>query len=582
MHELLATELQQTKRISREKFDETIHSARELGESWDQALVKKGLLTELEMLTFFSSQLGIELIENLVGYKVPEEFVMKVDAAFARNYSLCAIGQEEDGTMIVATCRPLETHPIDELADLLQVPIETVLAPRVEINSLVNKAFQAKQDMMQETLEGIEKGDLDEMFLVGEDGDDGAKDILDMANAGPIIKLVNQILFQALKVRASDIHIQPYEYKLQVRYRIDGILHDQMAPPKKIQDAIISRVKVMGKMDIAERRMPQDGRASIKLGDSEVDIRISTVPTTFGERVVMRLLDKSARMYELNEIGLEPDNEQLLTNFISYSHGIILLTGPTGSGKTTTLYAALNRINAAEKNIITIEDPVEYQIHNVSQIEVNSKKGLSFAQGLRSIVRQDPDIIMVGEIRDAETARIAIQSALTGHLVFSTLHTNDAPSAVTRLVNMDVEPFLVSSSVLCVVAQRLVRLICNECRERYHPDEDERGNFELEARDDDLAFPLSNGETRVGKLWQGAGCHACFHTGYSDRTTIHEIMTVTDRVKELVMEKASAAELKNQSVKSGMLTLRADALRKALRGLTTLQEVARVTQRDVV
>jgi general secretion pathway protein E len=580
MHEFLTSELLKTKNISPEKIEETLAGAKELGESWDQALVKKGYLTEVEMLEAFSQQLGMPFHQTLTDVKVPSEFVDRVDAVFTRNYNVVGI-RIEDGTMIVATCRPLDVHPLDELANILGMPIETVLAPRVEINSAINKAYQQKQDLVDTTIRDLEGTDLESLLTTDEL--DENEDILDQANKAPIIRLVNQILFQALKLRASDIHIQPFEYKLQVRYRIDGILHDYETPPKKIQDAVISRIKVMGKMDIAERRMPQDGRATIKLGDSEVDIRISSVPTSFGERIVMRLLDKSARMYELDEIGLEPDNEKRLTEFINYSHGIILLTGPTGSGKTTTLYAGLNRINSSEKNVLTIEDPIEYQIHNVSQIEVNSKKGLTFATGLRSIVRQDPDIIMVGEIRDSETAQIAIQSALTGHLVFSTLHTNDAPSAVTRLVNMGVEPFLVASSIVCVVAQRLVRKVCDECGTDYTATDDELAAFDLTPGEDgQLAFRMNNGETRLGKLRHGPGCHACFNTGYLDRTTIHEVMAVTDRVKDMVMEKASSAELKNDLVQRGMLTLRADALRKSLRGITTLAEVARVTQRDIV
>ncbi|MGE3854167.1 MAG: type II secretion system ATPase GspE [Planctomycetota bacterium] len=580
MDQMLANQLLAEKRISPEKIEETLNSARDLGESWDQALVKKGLLTEQEMLQFFSRQLGLPLHPLLGEFKVPPVFVDRVDVAFARNYNLVALGIQ-DGQLVVATCRPLELHPIDELAGMVGMPVETVLAPRVEINSLINKAYQSKQDVLEDTIEGLKGTDFEDMFSGGDIEE--TEDILDMANKAPIIKLVNQILFQALKLRASDIHIQPFEYKLQVRYRIDGILHDQMAPPKKFQDAIVSRVKVMGKMDIAERRLPQDGRASIKLGDSEVDIRISSVPTAFGERIVMRLLDKSARMYELDEIGLEKDNETLLNEYINFSHGIILLTGPTGSGKTTTLYAGLNRINSAEKNVITIEDPIEYQIHNVSQIEVNPKKGLTFATGLRSIVRQDPDIIMVGEIRDAETAQIAIQSALTGHLVFSTLHTNDAPSAVTRLVNMHVEPFLVASSVICVVAQRLLRLVCNNCRQPIEATDDQLKAFGLERLPDGkLRFALSNGDERIGTLSKGTGCHECFNTGYLDRTTIHEVMTITDSTKDLIMDNASAANIKADAVRRGMLTLRADATRKTLRGLTTLEEVARVTQRDIV
>ncbi len=578
MEDVLIQHIVDLKKISSEKLKELLQQATEMGESIDQAIIKKGLFTEDEMLTFYSEYLGLPYYESLTKFVVPEIFPDNVSVAFARNYNLVAL-EQSDGEMIVATCRPLQLSPMDELSNLLSMPVQPVLAPRVEISALINKAYQARNDLVEDTMKKIEEGDLEDLIT---EVDIDTEDILDMANKAPIIKLVNSVLFQALKLRASDIHIQPYEYKLQVRYRIDGILHDQMTPPKKIQEAVISRVKVMGRMDIAERRLPQDGRATIKLGDSEVDIRISSVPTAFGERIVMRLLDKSARLYELDEIGLEKDNAAMLSEFINYSHGVILLTGPTGSGKTTTLYAALNRVNSNEKNVITIEDPIEYQIHNVSQIEVNPKKGLTFARGLRSIVRQDPDIIMVGEIRDSETAQIAIQSALTGHLVFSTLHTNDAPTAVTRLVNMNVEPFLVASSVICVVAQRLVRRICSNCRTDYLPNADEVRAFELTQNNGKLEIILPNGEHSSGSLIKGVGCHECFNTGYSGRTAIHEIMKITDKVKDLVMDNSSSSDIKAQAVKAGMLTLRQDAIRKALKLITTLEEVARVTQRDII
>jgi general secretion pathway protein E len=358
-----------------------------------------------------------------------------------------------------------------------------------------------------------------------------------------------------------------------VRYRIDGILYDMESPPKKVQEAIISRIKVMGKMDIAERRVPQDGRATIKIGDSEVDVRISTVPTSNGERIVMRLLDLSTNLYEMEELGLDDHNLELLNRYIHYTHGIIFVTGPTGSGKTTTLYASLQKINSSQKNVITIEDPIEYHLDGISQIQVSEKKGLTFASGLRALVRQDPDIMMVGEVRDEETARIATQSALTGHLVFSTLHTNDAAGAVARMLNFGVEPYLVASSVILVVAQRLVRLICPECREWYAPSGQEvRRLAELQLTPDQLDD---------GKLWRGRGCPNCFQTGYTGRSGIYEILPVDDAVKEQIMGRASSADIKRSGVERGLRTLRMDGALKLVHGETTIEEVLRVTQLDV-
>jgi general secretion pathway protein E len=400
-----------------------------------------------------------------------------------------------------------------------------------------------------------------------------AEDILDVANKAPIIKLLNMILFQGLRMRASDIHLQPFEDRMQVRYRIDGILYDMDVVPKKVQDAVISRVKVMGKMDIAERRLPQDGRSTIKLGDSEVDVRISTVPTSHGERVVMRLLDLSARLYELEEIGLDEQNRDYINQYIHYTHGVIFVTGPTGSGKTTTLYAALNRINSSEMNVITIEDPIEYHLDAISQLQVSEKKGLTFASGLRALVRQDPDIMMVGEVRDDETARIATQSALTGHLVFSTLHTNDAAGAVARMLHFGVEPYLLASSLLVVVAQRLVRLVCPECRELFEPDEPMLKELKL--------IGLTQDMLQDGRLVRGAGCPNCFQTGYTDRTGIYEVLPIDDEVKNQVMEQASATDIKKAAVARGLKTLRMDGADKVRRGLTTVEEVVRVTQLDV-
>ncbi|HHI68364.1 MAG TPA: type II secretion system protein GspE, partial [Planctomycetes bacterium] len=392
-----------------------------------------------------------------------------------------------------------------------------------------------------------------------------------MANKAPIVKLLNTILFQALKERASDVHIQPFERHVQVRYRVDGILYDVMRIPKAVQEAVVSRIKVMGRMDIAERRLPQDGQTSFVAGGREVDVRISTIPSVHGERVVMRLQDKSTGVYDIRKIGLLEDDLEKVERLIRMAHGIILVTGPTGSGKTTTLYAALKEVNSPDKNIITVEDPVEYQLPGISQIQVSNKKGMTFAKGLRSIVRQDPDVIMVGEIRDLETASIAIQSALTGHLVFSTLHTNDAPGAVSRLLDLGVEPFLVNSSLLAVVAQRLVRRVCPACRVRVEPSPEDLASLGVEA-----------GEVPEGTFYGAAGCEACQGKGYLGRLGIFEILEIDDEVKELIGKRASSTRIRKNVLKRGkMRTLRADGLVKAARGWTTLEEVKRVTQMDI-
>ena len=392
-------------------------------------------------------------------------------------------------------------------------------------------------------------------------------DLLEDTSDAPIIKLVNHILSQSIKARASDIHIEPYQDSFKVRYRVDGILYDLLSPPKWIQPALTSRIKVMAKLNIAEKRLPQDGRFEVKIGQQLIDVRTSTLPTSFGERVVMRLLNKTSSIFQLSEIGLSPTQLAQVQDLVKAPHGIILVTGPTGSGKTTTLYSILSSINKPNINIITIEDPVEYQLKGISQIQVNPKIDLTFAVGLRSIVRQDPDVILVGEIRDRETAEIAIQSSLTGHLVFSTLHTNDSASAITRLVDIGVEPFLISSSVSAVIAQRLVRVLCDHCKEPYKPD---MALQTLGVRPDRL---------RKYTFYRAAGCDQCFHTGYRGRIGIYEIMLMGYKLKTMIQRTYDSFQIKQEALKLGLVTLRRDGIEKVLRGITTIEEVVRVTQR---
>jgi general secretion pathway protein E len=392
-----------------------------------------------------------------------------------------------------------------------------------------------------------------------------------VVNRPPVIRLVNDILFRALQLRASDIHVHPYESKIQIRYRIDGILYDTLSLNKNVLPLIISRIKVMAGMDIAERRLPQDGRCSVRLGQREVDLRISTVPTSFGERSVLRLLDKSTGLFGLNELGLCNEDLQKFDSLLNRSHGVIFVTGPTGSGKSTTLYACLNRINSAEKNVITIEDPIEYQLEGISQIQVASKKGMTFATSLRHVLRQDPDVIMVGEVRDIETARMAIQSSLTGHLVFSTLHTNDSAGAVSRLLDLGVEPYLVSSSLIAIIAQRLVRKVCPDCKEPVKPSPVELRELGLSKMDEDS-----------GQFFVGKGCERCFQTGYRGRTGVYEMMLIDSEIQNQIYKRESSGAIKRNALDAGLKTLRMDGARKVLDGITTISEVLRVTQADVM
>ena len=554
--------------LSDQQIKDALTQERETGQTLDQILVGKSMLTEGKCLDFFGEFLGLESRRSLEGTAVPSAFIQNVPVQFARTHNLIAI-EQKDRIVKVATCQPLTVQPMDDLATMLGREVEAVLAPRSEITNLINRAYRHKADGVDEALVDIEEQDIIGLAATIEE----SEDLLDVANKAPIIKLVNMLLFQALKLRASDIHLQPFADRLQVRMRIDGVLYDTEAIPKKAQEAIISRVKVMGKMDIAERRLPQDGRASIRVGDGDVDVRISSVPVQNGERIVFRILDKTTKVYTLDQIGLESRDREIIERYIDYSHGIIFVTGPTGSGKTTTLYACLGQINAPSLNILTIEDPVEYNLDGISQVQVNVKKGLTFAAGLRSFLRQDPDVMMVGEVRDGETADIAIRAALTGHLVFSTVHTNDSASTVTRMLDIGVEPYLVSSSLLLVIAQRLLRTICPRCKELVDPDKRQR--FQIE----DLKLSLDQFPDR--KLAVGRGCDDCFQSGFSGRTAIYELMPIDLTIQEQIINKASASVIKRGALERGLRTLRMDGVQKVLQGLTTPEEVLRVTQLDV-
>jgi general secretion pathway protein E len=538
------------------------------GQTLDRVLMTRGL-DEAAVLGAFGEDLDMELFTEFQGVQVPKLFVEHVPLSFARAHDMVAVGVEQN-ELIVACAHPLDIHPQDDLVAMLPCGVRFALAPRSEITELINRAFRHRADGVEDALDDLEDTDIAGLAAELED----SEDLLDVANKAPIIKLVNSVLFQALKLRASDVHFQPYTDRMQVRFRIDGILYDMESIPKNAQDAITSRIKVMGKMDIAERRMPQDGRASIRIGDGEVDVRISVVPTAEGERCVLRLLDKTARSYNLGDIGLDEDNLKILKHYLAFPHGIILVTGPTGSGKTTTLYGGLTEISTGEKNILTIEDPVEYQLDGISQVQVNTKKGLTFAAGLRSFLRQDPDVMMVGEVRDVETAEIAIRAAITGHLVFSTVHTNDAPSTITRLIDLGLESYLVSSSLVLVIAQRLVRTLCRTCHTWVEPEDKDLGTLR--------GVGIEPNMLKDGKIARSPGCDDCFHSGYQGRTAIYELLAMTEVMRELVMKEASAAELKRAAIAGGMRTLRQDGMAKVIDGITSPEEVMRVTQLDLM
>jgi general secretion pathway protein E len=553
--------------LNQAQIDDALKTERETGQQLDQVLISKNILSESKCLQFFGELLGIEFRPSLDGVGVPGAFIHQIPVQFARTHGLIAI-QDTGSLLRVATHKPLEVQPMDDLATLLDREVEAVLATRSEVANLINRAYRHKADGVDEALQDVKDTDITSIA----ENIQESEDLLD-ANKAPVIKLVNMLLFQALKLRASDIHLQPYGDRLQVRMRIDGVLYDMESIPRRAQEAIVSRVKVMGKMDIAERRLPQDGRASIRVGDGDVDVRISSVPVAGGERIVFRILDKTTKIYSLDQIGLEAESERTIRRYINYSHGVIFVTGPTGSGKTTTLYACLDAINAPDLNILTIEDPVEYNLDGISQVQVNVKKGLTFANGLRSFLRQDPDVMMVGEVRDNETADIAIRAALTGHLVFSTVHTNDAASTVTRLIDIGVEPYLVSSSLLLVVAQRLLRTLCPNCKEPITPTQEMLYHLE------DLKLTLD--QFPSGKIPVGKGCDECFRSGYAGRTAIYEVMPIDTTIQEQIVNKATASQIKRGALERGLKTLRMSGVAKLLNGLTTPDEVLRVTQLDV-
>ncbi|HHL73589.1 MAG TPA: type II secretion system protein GspE [Bacteroidetes bacterium] len=541
-----------------ERLEQARREQQKNGGSLATILIDNGMARAEEVLTCLAEQLELPYVE-LNDYSIDARAIERLPKEIAwdcRVMPIFIIGN----VMTVATSNPEDVAMIDRLRRATRMEIEPVISTAEEIIAALESHYGSNvvlDNSIDEVIQELEEDEPEQ--------EETPEKIRELAEDAPVIKLVNLIIGQAIKDGASDIHIGPEEDRLMVRYRVDGVLREVFSPPKSLQAALISRIKILSELDIAETRAPQDGRFQARFEDKTIDLRVSTLPTVYGENIVMRLLDKSSLMINLEDIGLEKDVLGQLHEILASSYGIILVTGPTGSGKTTTLYSCLNTMNTPEKNIITIEDPVEYRLKLIRQAQVNPKAGLTFSAGLRSILRQDPDVVMVGEIRDSETAKVAVEAALTGHLVLSTLHTNDAPGAITRLIEMGVEPFLVASATVGVIAQRLVRKICPKCRAPFEPS-------------DDLLRGI--GVAPAGKKWQfykGAGCSHCRGTGYRGRVGIYEIMRMNEQLRSLCLQNASSDALKKMALQTGMRTLRQDGFLKVVKGITTIEEVIRAT-----
>src|SRR5436309_4256287 len=534
--------------------------SRTTGERVGEALVALGAIKDDDVLRALAVQQGLAYLTR-DELPSPLPIVKNLSPKYLRQYTVCPVSVEGN-VLTVATADPLNPVIVDDLAQSTGLAVKVVVSSADAIGEAIDRTFDGVATPLQRIVEGMEDDR-------AEGGDEDVDHLRDMAFEAPVVRLVNLLIEGAIGAEASDIHIEPFEDTLRIRYRIDGILYDQEAPPRRLQAAVTSRVKLMAEMNIAERRLPQDGRIRVTMHGRRVDIRVSTIPTVHGESIVMRLLDRQSVFLPLEKLGFGPAMLPGFESMIRRPHGIVLVTGPTGSGKTTTLYAALDKINSPDRKIITVEDPVEYQLKGVNQIPVKPKIGLTFATGLRHIVRQDPDVILIGEVRDLETADIAIQASLTGHLVFSTLHTNDAPGAITRLQDMGAEPYLVSSVLEAVLAQRLVRRICSAFRVPY------------EASPGDLvALGLTPQEWHE-PLFYGKGCGECRGTGYRGRTGIYELLTITEEARSLILRKAPTGEIRRHATERGMATLRGDGWVKARAGTTTVAEILRVTQEDL-
>ncbi|MEW6696440.1 MAG: GspE/PulE family protein [Bacillota bacterium] len=544
-----------SKVITEEQLKDALTAQKQTGQRLGQALVNLGFVREQDILNALEMQLGIPKIS--LTNRIDPILFKSLPEAIIRRHRIVPV-RREGNRIIVAMFDPLNVVALDDIRLATGCDVDPVIASQGEIDAAIQKVFGLSfvQDAFG-AVQSEEDSSLTNQTLSFGD-ETGTED-------SPVVRLVNTVIRQAINDKASDIHIEPLKEQVRVRFRIDGLLHESSVLPKSALSSLVTRLKILANLDIAEKRLPQDGRFQIRYGKKEVDLRVSTLPTVFGEKVVMRLLSKSTNILKIDQLGFEQRNLQVFSSVIRHSYGMILITGPTGSGKTTTLYAVVNELNNKERNIVTIEDPVEYVMPGVNQTQVNNKAGMTFAAGLRSILRQDPDIIMIGEIRDAETAAIAVKAATTGHLVLSTLHTNDAAGAVTRLIDMGVEPFLVASSAVGVICQRLVRLLCPDCKEAYTPAPD---STEREF----LGIPAHQPVT----LYRAGNCSKCNHIGYRGRTTIEEVLPISNTIRQMAKQRASEQEIKAQARDEGMITMREDGINKALRGITSVKEIMRV------
>ncbi|WP_419596659.1 type II secretion system ATPase GspE [Thiolapillus sp.] len=554
----LAAMLEASGKLPPQDYTRAARLAAESGVSVWHMVQKLGLVSERDLAQAFASELGLEIIdaEAFPDVALLEDAVSQRFLKESRVLPLCL----EDDRLILAMADPVDEFAISAMEAVSGHEVQPVVALPADIDNAVEKLYGAGRSAMGEILDGLNDGDESEADV---------ETLKDLASEAPVIRLVNLIVQRAVESRASDIHVEPFEGQLKVRYRIDGVLTETEAPPAHSTAAIISRIKLMAKLNIAERRLPQDGRISLRVQGKELDLRVSTVPTMFGESVVIRLLDKESVKFDFGALGFDGEPLERFKHILDMPHGIVLVTGPTGSGKSTTLYTALSRLNTAEKKIITVEDPVEYQVAGINQIQLKPQIDLTFSSALRSIVRQDPDIIMVGEMRDLETARIAVQSALTGHLVLSTLHTNDAAGGITRLLDMGVEDYLITSTINGILAQRLVRRLCPHCKEAYEP---------LPELVEELGLDRYTGEDQTVTLYRPVGCDECGGSGYFGRLSLTEVLVMNDELRRLVMRHANAGEIQQAAVEDGMDTLHQDGLRKSVAGITTLEEVARVAE----
>jgi type IV pilus assembly protein PilB len=539
--------------VTRDQLSGAVEEQGRLGRSLGRVLVELGILTEAQLVAALAEQIGMKFVD-LTDFPVDGSAVSRISDVVCRRHTALPIGYE-DGRLLVAMADPANVFALDDIRSMSGMEVKPVVATKADVLSAINRYHRGDAEMDDLT-----------MALDQPDEDDDLGNVREIVEDAPIVKFVNLLITQAIQDRASDIHIEPTERDLRVRFRIDGVLHEVMRSPKTITSGVTSRLKIMADINIAERRIPQDGRLSVNANGKKIDLRVATLPTVWGEKIVMRVLDNSTAMLKLSDLGFSDSNYDVYSQSFVKPYGMILVTGPTGSGKSTTLYATLNIVSRPEVNVITVEDPVEYRLPGINQVQTNVKAGLTFAAALRSILRSDPDIVLIGEIRDQETAHIAVEASLTGHLVLSTLHTNDAPSAVVRLTEMGIEPFLVGSALDCVLAQRLARRLCPKCKEAYTPTRE----MVVENR-----FPWQEGEP-LPTLYRPIGCSACSKTGYKGRLALHEVMAVTEEIEKLIVERASSVAIGRVAIEQGMITLRHDGLLKVLKGVTSIEEIFRV------